>query len=198
MYSKDYSSIIDNSLQEEIKLLSFITDYLEELDITYIDNNKNNSNTIDLHLPQYKLVINIYKSNYINIDYERNKKIYIDNILCNLLRFNPYDPDFNLPTCLAIITKYINYFSEKNNKKNILKSDVEYLRKTRLLELENISSIENTKQLEIEYKTKLEENRIKQMEHKIKLEEEQTKQYELRNNHIRLQIEMFKLTGKII
>ena len=94
-------------------------------------------------------------------------------------RMRTYDPSFQFKKIRDKIK--INTLC---NTITSLESDNDYLKKSKLLELKNIGIIEKTKKLEINKIIKLEE-------YKVKYEEEKTKQLEL-------QIQLFKLTGKII
>jgi hypothetical protein len=155
-----------------------------------------------------KELIKEYK---INIIYENNTEIFETTY------------DFTINTIINKIDNIYNKINKpsiddiKNNmltdKITSLEANIDYTNKNKQIELKNISVIEKTKQMEIEKIIKLEEEKTKQLEiegktkikleddrTKIKLEEEKTKQLEIENKtkQLELQIELFKLTGKII
>jgi very-short-patch-repair endonuclease len=142
-------------LRKEIEIVTFISYYLNELDIKYEYQKIVNKYKIDLHISEFKLAIKIDEFNHKdrNIKYEKEREIYISKSLsCIFLRFNPDDKKFNLFKCIAIITKYF--------------------RKTKQIEIDKSIKLEDAKTkttLEIESKLKMEEEKTKQLELQIEL-----------------------------
>jgi prophage antirepressor-like protein len=135
----------------------------------YICENMNKMKEVE---DSIKKLVKDYK---INIIYENHIEIFntTNEITINKV-INEINKIFDTINNLSIDDIKNNILIEKIS---LLEANLDYFNKSKLLELKNISIIEKTKQMEIEKC--------------IKLEEEKTKQLEL-------QIEFFKLTGKII
>lgn len=135
----------------------------------YICENMNKMKEVE---DSIKKLVKDYK---INIIYENHIEIFntTNEITINKV-INEIDKIFDTINNQSIDDIKNNILTDKIS---LLEANLDYSNKSKLLELKNISIIEKTKQMEIEKC--------------IKLEEEKTKQLEL-------QIEFFKLTGKII
>lgn len=103
--------------RKEIEILDELIIFLKELNCNYIAQYVVGTYKIDMYIAMYNLAIEIdeFGHNDRNELYESTRQKYIEHkIGCKFIRINPDDKNFSIIYFLALITKHMLNYSNKN------------------------------------------------------------------------------------